>query len=72
VQQKIPSGYGTLTETPSGVVFTTDHGDLREIAHFLITRYLPFVVHQPPELRQELLQIAEQIARSATEPRTEG
>ena len=68
VRQKIPPGYGTLTETPSGVLFQTDHGDLTEIAHFLITRYLSFVVHQPPELRDALLQIAEQIARSASPP----
>jgi hypothetical protein len=49
-------------------MFQTDYGDLGEIAHFLITRYLPFVVHEPPELREELLRIAEQIARSAAAP----
>jgi predicted DNA-binding transcriptional regulator YafY len=68
VQQKIPTGYGTLTETPTGVLFQTEHGDVADVARFLITRNLPFVVHDPPELRAELLQLAEQITRSATTP----
>jgi predicted DNA-binding transcriptional regulator YafY len=65
VQQKIPSEYGTLTETPTGVLFQTKHGDLSDVARFLIICNLPFVVHDPPELRTELLQLAERIARSA-------
>ena len=68
VQQKIPSGYGTLTEMPTGVLFQTQHGDLPDVARFLVTRNLPFVVHEPPELRAELLQIAERITQSATAP----
>ena len=68
VQQKIPTGYGTLTETPSSVLFETEHGDLADVARFLVTRNLPFVVHNPPELRAKLLQIAERITQSATTP----
>jgi predicted DNA-binding transcriptional regulator YafY len=68
VQQKISAGYGTLTETPTGVLFQAEHGDVADVARFLSTRNLPFVVHQPPELRAELLQLAERIARSAAEP----
>jgi hypothetical protein len=71
VQQKIPSAYGTLTETPTGTLFQVEHGDLAQIAYFLITRHLPFVVRQPLELRATLKQIAEEIARSAVEPRTD-
>jgi predicted DNA-binding transcriptional regulator YafY len=65
VQQKIHSGYGTLTETPDGVLFETDHGDVAGVARYLITRNLPFEVREPAELREELLRIAEQITRSA-------
>lgn len=68
VQQKIPAGYGTFTETPGGVRFRADHGDLADVARFLVTRNLPFVAHGPPELRAELLQLAERITRSAGEP----
>jgi len=66
VQQKIPAGYGMLTEVPSGVLFQAHHGDLSDVARFLITRNLPFVVHGPPELREELLRIAQRITESAT------
>ena len=65
VQQKIPAGYGTFTETPNGVRFETEHGDLADVARFLATRNLPFVALEPPELREELLRLAEKIARSA-------
>jgi len=68
VQQKIPTGYGTFTETPTGVLFQTQHGDLADVARFLVTRNVPFVVHYPPELREELLQLAERITQSATAP----
>src|SRR5437867_955163 len=66
VQQKIPAGYGTLTDTPTGVLFRAQHGDLADVARFLVSRNLPFVVHQPAELRAELLQLAERIIQSAT------
>ncbi len=69
VLQKIPAGYGTFTETPIGVLFQTEYGDLADVARFLVTRNLPFVTHDPPELRTELLQLAEQITRSATDCR---
>ena len=65
VQQKIPAGYGTLEETPTGVLFRTEYGDVADVAQFLVSRKLPFTVHGPPELRAELLQLAERIARSA-------
>ncbi|MBC8159794.1 MAG: YafY family transcriptional regulator [Roseiflexaceae bacterium] len=65
VQQKIPTGYGTLAETPTGVLFETQYGDIADVARFLVSRNLPFVVHGPPELRAELLQMAERITHSA-------
>ena len=65
VQQLIPASYGTLEETAGGVRFTTHHGDLGDFARFLVTRNLPFVVHEPKELRAELLRMAATITRGA-------
>jgi hypothetical protein len=61
VQQKMPASYGSLTETPRGVLFETEHGDIADLARFLVTRNLPFVALDPPELR------AERMRRSAGE-----
>jgi predicted DNA-binding transcriptional regulator YafY len=63
VQQKIPKAFGTFTETPGGVLFETQHGDLADVAQFLVGRNLPFTVQGPPELRDELRKIAERITR---------
>ncbi len=66
VQQKIPTSYGSLTATPTGVLFQTDINDLEAQARYLIALNLPFVVHHPPELREALLRMAEQIVQIAT------
>ncbi|MEM7332535.1 MAG: YafY family protein [Chloroflexota bacterium] len=66
VQAKFPEYFGTLTETPSGVFFECQHGDLDEMARFFAGLNLPFTVHNPPELRQALLQLAEQLIQNAT------
>ena len=66
-QRKIPVHFGTLTETDDGVLLHTHHGDLGDTAHFLISTRLPFTVLDPPELRAELLRLAEQITRYAGE-----
>jgi predicted DNA-binding transcriptional regulator YafY len=65
VQQKVDARFGTLTETPGGVLFQTQHGDLVSVARYLRGLNLPFVIHHPPELRQEVLQMAELLLRSA-------
>jgi predicted DNA-binding transcriptional regulator YafY len=65
VQQKIPASYGSLTATPEGVLFQGQYGDIASTARYLIGLNLPFVVHQPPELREALLQLAEQVIQSA-------
>jgi predicted DNA-binding transcriptional regulator YafY len=65
VQQKIPASYGTLTATSQGVRFQYQYGDLRSTALYLLGLNLPFVVHQPPELREALLDLAQQITQSA-------
>ncbi|MEO7910453.1 MAG: YafY family protein [Roseiflexaceae bacterium] len=65
VQQKIPASYGTLTATQTGVRFEYQYGDLRSTALYLLGLNLPFIVHQPPELRAALRGLGEQIAQSA-------
>ncbi len=66
LQLKIPASYGALTATASGVRFEAHYGDMGEVARFLVTRNLPFVVHSPPALQAELLSMAEQLTCSAT------
>lgn len=68
VQDKIPASHGRLTETSTGVVFETQHSDLADVARFLVTRNLPFVAREPPELRAELMRLAAGITASATPP----
>ena len=65
VQQKIPASFGTLTATESGVLFQTQYGNIDSNARYLVGLELPFVVHEPPELREALRQMAERIMRSA-------
>ena len=66
VQQKIPTSYGSLTDTPTGVLFQSQYDDIGGMARYLMVLNLPFVVHQPPELREALLRLAEQMVQSAT------
>jgi predicted DNA-binding transcriptional regulator YafY len=68
VQQKIPATYGSLTATPEGTLFECDTDDLATMARYLMMLNLPFVIHEPPELREALLHLAEQITQIATAP----
>ena len=67
VQPKVPPAYGTLTETANGALFQSEYGDLGDVARFLVSRNLPYVVHGPPELRAELRRLAAQIMQSIGE-----
>jgi predicted DNA-binding transcriptional regulator YafY len=66
VRRTIPASYGTLTATPTGVLFQSQYGDIGSTARYLMGLNLPFVVRQPPELREALLRLAERMVRSAT------
>ena len=66
VQQKIPTLYGTLTETPTGVLLQEQYDDVESMARYLMSLNLPFVIHHPPELREALLRLAEQMVQIAT------
>lgn len=65
VQQKIPAYHGKLSVTPGGVLFQTHHNHLLSMARFLVGLELPFVVQSPPELREALVQLAEQLVQIA-------
>ena len=66
VQQTIPAAYGQLSTTPTGVLFECEYEDLNGMARYLMGRNLPFVIHEPPELREALLRVAEQMVQIAT------
>lgn len=66
VQQKIPPFYGSFTSTEGSVLFQFQHGNLNSTARYLLGLNLPFVVHQPVELRQAMLALADEIIKSAT------
>jgi predicted DNA-binding transcriptional regulator YafY len=65
VKREIPAEFGSLTETPAGVLFQTQYGNVADVARFLISRNLRFVVHEPPALKAELRRMAAELIRSA-------
>ncbi|GHO46863.1 helix-turn-helix transcriptional regulator [Ktedonospora formicarum] len=58
VRHKIPTSHGKLSETSSGVLFQTHHSHLPEMARYLMSLNIPFVIRQPPELRDALRELA--------------
>ncbi|GHO89264.1 helix-turn-helix transcriptional regulator [Dictyobacter formicarum] len=73
VQQRIPASYGTLTPTANGVMFQCQYDNIEGHARYLMALNLPFVIHEPPELRDafkrlaaKMLQIAD--SRPSSEP----
>ena len=65
VQQKIPALYGTLTPTPTGVLLQEQYDDIESMARYLMSLDLPFVIHNPPELREALLRLGERMVQVA-------
>lgn len=65
VQQKIPASYGTLTPTANGVLFQEQYEDIEGMARYLMTLNLPFVIHQPPQLRDALRRLGERMIQIA-------
>ncbi|HCI79140.1 MAG TPA: hypothetical protein DHW02_05580 [Ktedonobacter sp.] len=65
VQQRIPASYGTFTVTPTGILFQTHYESIEGMARYLMSLNIPFVIHQPTELRETLLSLAEQMVRIA-------
>ncbi|GCE07070.1 helix-turn-helix transcriptional regulator [Dictyobacter aurantiacus] len=65
LQQRIPSTYGTLTPTANGVMFECQYDHLEGQARYLMSLNLPFVIHEPPELRDTFRQLAAQMLQLA-------
>ncbi len=70
VRQKISTLYGTLTPTPNGVLLQDQYDDLEGMARYLMALNLPFVVHQPAELRDVLRQLGERMIQMSQAPLT--
>lgn len=68
VQQKMTAVYGTLTSTPTGTLYQERYDDLESMARYLMALDLPFVVHQPPELRETLRRLGERMIQMAAAP----
>jgi predicted DNA-binding transcriptional regulator YafY len=65
VQEKISNLCGTLTPTETGVLLQEQYDDVEAMARYLMALNLPFVVHQPLELREALLQLGERMIQIA-------
>jgi predicted DNA-binding transcriptional regulator YafY len=69
VQQKITERYGALTSTPTGILLQGTFDDLDGLARYLMMINLPFVVHNPLQLREALQRLGERMLQvAATEP----
>lgn len=61
VETRIPASYGQLSATPGGALLRSRYDDLDDMARYLVSLNLPFVVHEPPELRDALRRLGERI-----------
>ena len=66
MQQRISALYGTLTPTPGGVLFQAKSDNIEDMARYLMLLNLPFIIHNPPELREALRRLGERMMRIAT------
>jgi predicted DNA-binding transcriptional regulator YafY len=66
-RQRVPATMARLESAPGGVLLRCHVQDLDWVAGFLAGLCLPMRVHQPPELRDSMLRLAERIARAAAE-----
>jgi hypothetical protein len=65
LRRRIPSSWGTLTKMEEGVAFDWPTDDLNYAARYLMGLSLPFVVKEPPQLRDALSSLAEEAGRIA-------
>lgn len=66
VQQRMKTLYGTLTSTPTGVLFQERYEDVEGMARYLMALNLPFIIHQPAELRDALRRLGERMMQMAS------
>ena len=67
VQDRIPASLGMLTSTRGGVLLDWPIDDLDYGARYLLSRGVPFIVREPPELRQAFARLAEEARMIATD-----
>lgn len=65
VRDRLSTLYGTLSPTAEGVMLREYADDMEMMARYLMALNLPFVVHQPPELRATLLRLGERLVKIA-------
>ena len=68
VQQRMSTVYGTLTATETGVLLREQYDDVEGMARYLMAINLPFIVHNPPELREALRRLGERMIQFASAP----
>lgn len=61
LQPLVSSEFATLEETSDGVLLHADHDDLESMAHYLIGLGHRFRVIRPPELKQAIRKMAEEL-----------
>ncbi len=64
IREAVPATFATLEETPAGVLLRAYDDDLAHTARFLVGLGCPFRVLGPPELKEALRVLAEDILRS--------
>lgn len=69
VRRKIPPIDGPLTESAEGVIFEGRTDDFDYQARHLVSLEIPFLVKDPPELREALVSLSREIAASAGDER---
>lgn len=68
-QQRFVPGSATFEQVPGGVVLRMDVDRLEWLARLLLTLECPFVIREPPQLRDALREVAsEVVALAAREP----
>jgi predicted DNA-binding transcriptional regulator YafY len=66
VRDKIPALYGTLTELPNGGVLLQErYEDVEGMVRYLMALRLPFIVRNPPELREAFQRMGERMIQIA-------
>ena len=64
-QRQIPATMAVLEDSPKGVIFWARLSDLDWVARFLVNLNCPFKVKEPPELKDALQRLAQQIQAMA-------
>jgi len=70
-RERVPSDVGFLDAVPDGVMLRAYSNNIDWFAHFLVSLRCRMVVHNPPELREELQKLAQSILVMAEDPAPE-